>query len=160
MNIIPAQLAREMRAVPGLDRYPYRAVNQYGADRIAEWLDGLGWPSGVSSVSAWMADAEAQPSDEVAVLEIPARASKSGRPETLDLDADCFDWRLDGQIPLAFYIHGHLLASGPATLNNILLYCREQTQATDAEIIGALHDMEGVKYDAEFDCYEIKEGDE
>lgn len=155
-NSLPHADAMILLAIPDADRYPYRVINDHGADRIVEWLAALGWPTYKDAVSSWMADAEGQPVDEVAVLEIPARATKSGRPETLYLDADCFDWRIDESDLRPALLH-HLRASGPDSLSCIVRYCREQFNegVTAKEVLDALRGLPCVEYDAEFDAYEL-----
>lgn len=155
-STLPHADAMILLAIPDADRYPYRVINEHGADRIVEWLDNLGWPTEKSCVSAWMTDAESQPANEVAVLEIPAAVSKTGRTESLYLDADCFDWRIDESDIRPTLLH-HLRASGPDSLPGIVRYCREQFNegVTAAEVLDAMRGLPCVEYDAEFDAYEL-----
>jgi hypothetical protein len=155
MNVISKAEADILLAIEGADRYPYRCINDHGADRIVEWLDEQGWPTYQSNIAAWIATAEKEPSDEIAVLEIPARSTKSGRPETLELDDDCFQWRVDG-FELHLAIYRHLRASGPDDFDGILAYCQEQVPGTVMEdhVRAALADLP-VEYDENFDAYQI-----
>ena len=100
MNIT-AEQAATIFARPDADELthqPYRVVNDAGMKTISDWVEKVAAVPEQQVLLAWATDAEkaandAKPGEDI-IIEMPGRSAKSGRPETLTLTHNCFDWRI------------------------------------------------------------------